>query len=89
MKKPIKQDEKLLKKFTKKQLLKIIKNQDFEIQSLEKEYHRALRTIASYRNIIQTEFRAPHNFFENIIDDMIEEEEKVPPDFKEPKKGYA
>ena len=81
-----KQDKKLLKDFTKPELLKIIKNQDFQLERLEKEYHRALRTIASYRNIIQTEMRSTPEYWNNILDDMIEEDEQTPPGFKEPSK---
>jgi len=82
----IKEEEKIMKKFTKKEMFKIIKNQDFQLQKLEREYNRALRTIASYRNIIQTEMRSAPEYWNKILDDMVEEEERNPPDSVEPSK---
>jgi len=84
-----KEERKLLKKFTKPQLLKIIKNQDFEIERLQREYQRALRCIASYRCIIQTEMRSSDSYWAHILDNMVDEidDEATPPEFKEPKKS--
>ena len=82
-----KEEQKLIKKFTKEELFKIVKTQDNKILRLEKEYHRALRTIASYRNIIQTEMRSAPEYWNQILDDMVEEfEESTPPDAKVPMK---
>ena len=79
-----KAEKKVMEKFSKTELFKICQNQDKTILKLEKEHHRALRCLASYREIVKTEFRSPPHFFEDILDEMIEE--GVPPDKREPKK---
>ena len=84
MKKPTEKPIKL-ENYTKKELIKIIKNLDNQLEN-------AIKTVASYRRILTVELRTPHQYWEQydeIVVDEEFEEDRVPPDFKEPKKGYA
>lgn len=83
-----KEERKLLRKFTKPQLLNIIKNQDFDIECLERQYRRALRCIASYRCIIKTEMRSSESYWAHILDDMVDEidDEATPLEARVPQK---
>jgi len=82
----MKKNRKKLQDYTKQELIDLVRNQSLEIQRIQKEYHRALRCVASYRNIIQTELRSSEFYWDRILDDMVDEmtEEPTPPDPKEP-----
>ena len=80
-----------LAKYSKEELIDKFRELERDFQALERAHQRALRTVASYRNVLQLEFKASQRYWDEILDKMIDEEiqdfeDPIPADSKIPRK---
>ena len=76
-----KEKPKKLNDLSKEELIKIVKNLDIQLTN-------AIKMVASLRYVLKYELRTPQGYWDNYVDiiseEEFEEEEKVPPGYKEP-----
>ena len=70
----MKKNKQSLTKYSKEELIDKFRALEREYQILGRAHRRALRSLAAYRNILHLELKAPEEYWDSILDSMVDED---------------